>query len=125
MARHDHAPPDWLDGQRSVWPVDGETIIGFAPITDLGTVYGYLIVTPTAIHHFTTHGTLWRTIGLSPTGTDLQPVVYQWSTRHGACHDCGDPAAFHRVSDSADLCAVCAANSATIGENIVRIHEGE
>lgn len=59
----------------------------------------------------------------------LKLVAWQWSTVHGACYDCGAPAAF-RLTDavyteaSADenrFCAVCAANHAADGSTIARL----
>lgn len=53
-------------------------------------------------------------------------VVFQWSTAHGDCEDCGLPAAFlsARYGDhSGQLCVVCAANDAVDGMTITRMGE--
>lgn len=54
----------------------------------------------------------------------LRIVVFQWSAKHGDCEDCGLPAAFTSVSTPLrNLCAVCAANEAADGGEIMRIEE--
>jgi hypothetical protein len=56
---------------------------------------------------------------------DLRIVVFQWSAKHGECHECGLPAAFidrpYGDGEERRLCAVCAANSAAEGQAITRI----
>ena len=56
-------------------------------------------------------------------------VIHHWSDEHGACYDCGNPAAFYAPDMYGEtegprkenkLCSVCAANhAATDGERIV------
>src|SRR5215212_996860 len=60
------------------------------------------------------------------TATNMQTVVFKWSTEHGTCYDCGRPAAFAiegegPLRDDLKRCGVCAANAAVDGETIVRI----
>lgn len=55
-------------------------------------------------------------------------VVFQWSTQHGHCVECGLPAAFYRLDaygpgKNMRACSVCAANAAADGEAIARIDE--
>jgi len=45
-------------------------------------------------------------------------VVFEWSTEHGECYDCGCPAAY-TTDPITKLCAVCAAQHAADGETIV------
>lgn len=55
----------------------------------------------------------------------LQPgrriVVMVWSTEHGACNDCGLPAAYVEASTKVHLCSVCAAQAAADGATISRL----
>ncbi len=62
---------------------------------------------------------------------DCELVVFHWSTEHGACYDCGLPAAFYRTMRDLRveplpedlLCAICAANAAAGGDEIMRIDD--
>lgn len=62
---------------------------------------------------------------------DLAVVVFQWSTKHGPCHDCGLPAAYVQpnaygpksTAEPPKLCAVCAADVAAGGAEILRIED--
>ena len=57
--------------------------------------------------------------------TEIKTVTFQWSTEHGECYDCGNPAAFisdeHNTAPENLRCAVCAANDAAAGAAIRRI----
>jgi hypothetical protein len=54
----------------------------------------------------------------------LEIVVFQWARDHGDCRECGLPAAFFTVSTPVrTLCAVCAANAAAEGEEIMRLED--
>lgn len=59
-----------------------------------------------------------------PGPADTEVIVFHWSRHHGDCYDCGRPAAFTSVQvDGPKHCAVCAANAAAAGEEIMRIEE--
>lgn len=73
----------------------------------------------------------------APDEDGIVTVTHRWSNEHGACYDCGAPAAFVApyiywnrterpdapppVGRESKFCAVCAANIAADGERIYRL----
>lgn len=62
---------------------------------------------------------------LTPDKDSDQIYIFQWSTHHPACVDCGNPAPFYSDrydldSEPGSLCAICAANDAAEGMTITR-----
>jgi hypothetical protein len=69
-------------------------------------------------------------LGDAVRGTDLVPVLFHWSNRHGDCYQCGCPAHFYTpdaygndqpITDKHKRCAICAADDAVDGERVTRI----